>query len=333
MSIYLNIGSNKGDRRANIERAVALIVSHPLFAEGRLRRAPYVHSQPQGYASDAEFLNLGIAIDFNDNVDVPDPFEILDATQSIEKEIAPDSPHRNADGTYRDRIVDIDIIAVDGVTMATERLTLPHPRALSRKFVTEPMKFLTPKWHFNDPYNSVTRRHKKSIDEMGRDSVEAFKTKKKLPIAVILDNIRSLNNVGSIFRTSDAFCIDKIALCGITATPPAPEIHKTALGAEESVSWEYFAETADAVKHLRKEGFTILCLEQVSDSVMLNEFCPDKNAKYAIVAGNEVSGVNQQIVDMCDLCIEIPQQGTKHSLNVAVSTAVALWHLFATLKN
>lgn len=327
-SIYLNIGSNKGDRHANIERAVALVVDHPLLGRGRLRRAPLVYSDPVGYASDARFVNLGLALDFADN-ELPDALDVLDATQAIEQLIAPDSPHRNPDGSYRDRVVDIDIIAIDGIHMDTPRLTLPHPRAGARHFVMQPMAFLAPLWRPEAPQSSPTSHTKKSIDEMGRDSVEAFKSKKKLPIAVILDNIRSLNNIGSIFRTADGFCVSHIALCGITATPPSPEIHKTALGAEDSVDWEYYPTTARAVEALRQRGYVIACLEQVHNSVSLNDFNVDTSQSYAIVAGNEVSGVDQSIVNDSDICIEIPQAGTKHSLNVAVSTAIALWHVFA----
>lgn len=316
----------------NIERAVSMLEADKTLSSGRLRRSPWVYSEPVGYASDAEFVNLGVAIDFADDRLPCTPEEVLDITQGIERSIAPDSPHRNADGTYRDRVIDIDIIHIDGVRMESDRLTLPHPRAEARAFVMKPMGFLSPEWHPGASESRVGVRHKKSIAEMGRDSVEAFKTKKKLPIAVVLDNIRSLNNVGSVFRTCDAFCVERICICGITATPPAPEIHKTALGAEDSVDWEYFESTLSAVEELRGRGYTILCLEQVSDSVSLEDFVTEAGKKYAIVAGNEVSGVDQRVVDECDTCIEIPQEGTKHSLNVAVSTAIAVWHLFSSIR-
>lgn len=331
-SIYLNLGSNRGERVANIEKAVSMLMECPLFAEGRFRRSPFYYSEPVGYTSDAEFVNLGVAIDFYADTLPCAPEEILDATQAIEHAIAPDSPHRNADGTYRDRIIDIDIIAIDGVTMQSERLTVPHPRAEARAFVMKPMAFLAPEWHPRASLSPSSPHNKKSIAEMGRDSVEAFKTKKKLPIAIILDNIRSQNNVGSIFRTADGFCAEHIALCGITGTPPSSEIHKTALGAEDSVDWAYYPDTLGAIIELKSKGFTILCLEQVHNSVSLERFEAKKDAKYAIVVGNEISGVDQAVVNAADICIEIPQAGTKHSLNVAVSAAIAMWHIFAQVK-
>ena len=332
ISVYLNIGSNKGDRVANIDRAVSLIMNRPLFANARVRRAPLHYSKPVGYASDAEFVNLGMALDFPGDSLPCSPLDILDVTQSVEKEIAPDSPHRNPDGSYRDRVVDIDIIAIGDMQLDSERLVLPHPRAAARNFVMRPMAFLAPEWHPEAPVSHSGTHAKKSIGEMGRDSVETFKTKNKLPLVVVLDNIRSLNNVGSIFRTSDAFRIDHIALCGITATPPAPEIHKTALGAEDSVEWKYYPSTLSAIKDLKENGFTVTCLEQVHNSVSLETFKTEKGKKYALVVGNEVSGVDQRVVDQCDICLEIPQEGTKHSLNVAVSAAIALWHFFARLR-
>ena len=162
---------------------------------------------------------------------------------------------------------------------------------------------------------------KKTIRDMGRDTIEQFKARKKIPVTVVLDNVRSLNNIGAIFRTCDAFAVEGVALCGVSGTPPSPEIHKTALGAENSVDWRYFATTAEAVDTLRAEGHAIICLEQVKGSVSLNDFRAEKGLRYALVAGNEVDGVGQEIVDMADSCIEIPQSGTKHSLNVSVSTA------------
>lgn len=170
---------------------------------------------------------------------------------------------------------------------------------------------------------------KKTIWDLDRDSIETFRAKPKMPLAVVLDNVRSLNNIGSIFRTSDAFAIDRICLCGITATPPSPEIHKTALGAEDSVAWTYYATTLEAVEALKADGFTVCCLEQVKESVALQNFRVESGKKYAIIAGHEVNGVDPEVVNAADVCIEIPQQGTKHSMNVSVSTGIALWHLFS----
>ncbi|MCM1068190.1 MAG: RNA methyltransferase [Muribaculaceae bacterium] len=169
---------------------------------------------------------------------------------------------------------------------------------------------------------------KKTILEMGRDSIEQFRARTKMPVAVVLDNVRSLNNIGSIFRSADGFAAAEVVLCGISATPPSPEIHKTALGAEESMAWRYFHTTAEAVAALRAEGYIIACLELVKGSVPLQHYIPEPGRRYAIIAGHEVEGVDQAIVDIADLCLEIPQSGTKHSLNVAVSTAIALWHFY-----
>lgn len=172
---------------------------------------------------------------------------------------------------------------------------------------------------------------KKSIMDLGRDSVEAYRAKKKLPVTVVLDNVRSLNNIGSIFRTSDAFMAERVMLCGITAVPPSVEIHKTALGAEDSVEWSYYASTAECLDDLRAAGYTLCVLEQVEGSVALQDFRPQPDRRYAIVAGHEVHGVSQEAVDAADVCLEIPQCGTKHSLNVSVSTGLALWHFFIGL--
>lgn len=165
-------------------------------------------------------------------------------------------------------------------------------------------------------------------NELGRISVSTFKKTTKTPIIVVLDNIRSLNNVGSVFRTSDAFLIEKIYLCGITATPPHREIHKTALGATESVDWEYQEDTLALVNELKAQGVLVAAIEQVENSVMLDEFSLDATKKIAIVLGNEVKGVQQEVVSAADYCIEIPQKGTKHSLNISVSCGVVLWDLF-----
>ncbi|CAM1343254.1 RNA methyltransferase [Tenacibaculum aestuarii] len=168
--------------------------------------------------------------------------------------------------------------------------------------------------------------------ELGRKTIEEFKQTNKTPIIVVLDNIRSLNNVGSVFRTSDAFLIEKIYLCGITATPPNKEIHKTALGATESVDWEHIENTMDLVEKLQAENVNVLSIEQVENSTMLDTFTPETNQKYAVVFGNEVKGVQQAVVSASDICIEIPQLGTKHSLNISVSCGVVLWDLFTKMK-
>lgn len=163
---------------------------------------------------------------------------------------------------------------------------------------------------------------------MGRVSVEDFRKADKIPLCVVLDNVRSLNNIGSIFRTCDGFAAAEVVLCGISACPPSAEIHKTALGAEESVNWRYFPTTAEAVDTLRAEGCKIVCLEQVQGSVSLDTFVPEEGQRYALIAGNEVDGVDPAIVDAADIWLEIPQSGTKHSLNVAVSTALAIWEFY-----
>lgn len=166
---------------------------------------------------------------------------------------------------------------------------------------------------------------KLKITELNRLTVDEFKHTQKLPLVVVLDEVRSLYNVGSVFRTSDAFLVNAIYLCGITATPPHPEIHKTALGAEDTVDWIYKENTLDAVAELHEQGYIVLTIEQVEGSTMLNNLQLDKDKKYAIVMGNEVKGVKQEVVDASDGCIEIPQYGTKHSLNVSVTTGIVLW--------
>ena len=172
---------------------------------------------------------------------------------------------------------------------------------------------------------------KLKITEMGRISVEQFHQADKLPLVVVLDCVRSLYNVGSVFRTSDAFRVSEVILCGITATPPNSEIHKTALGAEDSVNWRYFKDTMEAVATLRSEGYTLLAIEQCEGSTMLQEFQPDIEKNYAVILGNEVKGVQQEVVDSCDGCLEIPQFGTKHSMNVSVTAGIVIWH-FANTK-
>lgn len=172
---------------------------------------------------------------------------------------------------------------------------------------------------------------KKRIWELGRDSVESYREKKKLPLVLVVDNVRSLNNIGAMFRTADAFLVERMVLCGISSPPPSPEIHKTALGAEETVAWSYYPDTIEAIDTLRAEGYTICCLEQVKGSVELQKFQTAGSGKYAIVVGNEVDGVDQRVVDASDVALEIPQHGTKHSLNVSVSAALSLWHFFLQL--
>lgn len=172
---------------------------------------------------------------------------------------------------------------------------------------------------------------KLKITEMNRISREEFKDANKLPLAIVLDNVRSLNNIGSVFRSSDAYRIDRIYLCGITATPPNAEIHKTALGAEDSVEWVYVENTMDALKDLKKDGYVICSIEQCEGSTMLNSFQPDKSKKYAVIFGNEVKGVQQEVVSSSNVCLELPQYGTKHSLNVSVTAGIVIWDFFCKL--
>ena len=169
--------------------------------------------------------------------------------------------------------------------------------------------------------------------ELGRVSPEAYRELPESGIVLILDNIRSAHNVGSAFRTSDAFKVDKIWLCGICATPPSAEIHKSALGAEDSVPWEHRSDTLAVVRELQAQGFTVLCAEQTEKAVELQTFRRERGRKYAIVFGNEVDGVQQEVVDAADGCIVIPQSGTKHSLNVSVSVGVVLWELMRKTSN
>lgn len=165
-------------------------------------------------------------------------------------------------------------------------------------------------------------------DELDRKNVEEFKASEKTPIIVVLDDVRSLHNIGSVFRTCDAFLVDKVYLCGITATPPNKEIHKTALGATETVEWEYVKDVVEVVKSLKESGVSVQSVEQVENSVMLNDFKVTEGVKYALVFGNEVKGVNQEVVNLSDGVIEIPQLGTKHSLNISVSAGIVIWDLF-----
>lgn len=167
---------------------------------------------------------------------------------------------------------------------------------------------------------------KLKLHELGRISTNEFKEAKKIPVVVLLDNVRSLHNVGSAFRTADAFRVEKIYLTGITGQPPHREIQKTALGATESVDWEYAADAASVIQQLKLEGYQILIIEQTTKSISLNTFSPEPNTKYCLIFGNEVEGVADQLVDMADTAIEIPQSGTKHSLNISVCIGIVVWH-------
>lgn len=178
------------------------------------------------------------------------------------------------------------------------------------------------------------RHHKKlKNEELNRPDIESFKNQKKLPVTLVLDNVRSLNNIGSVFRSSDAMGIERIVLCGISATPPHPEIYKTALGAENSVEWQYFPTTVDAINHLKEDGYQIAAFEQAVGSIDLTEFSPGDGIKYAFIFGNELKGVSQEAIDLCDMVIEIPQFGTKHSFNIAVTAGIVLWDFFSKKHN
>ncbi|MGC9151727.1 MAG: RNA methyltransferase [Microbacter sp.] len=173
---------------------------------------------------------------------------------------------------------------------------------------------------------------KLKITELHRLTTDEFKEAAKLPLVIVLDNVRSLHNVGSVFRTSDAYLIQAVYLCGITAQPPHPEIHKSALGAEFSVAWRYVARTEEAVTALQKEGFNVFAVEQAEGSTMLHQLHLEKGKKYAVIFGHEVKGVQQNVVDLCQGCIELPQYGTKHSLNVSVTAGIVIWEFFKALN-
>ena len=168
--------------------------------------------------------------------------------------------------------------------------------------------------------------------EMERLSVEEFKEAQKLPLIVVLDDVRSMHNVGSVFRTGDAFRIEAVYLCGITSTPPSAEIHKTALGAEDSVSWKYFKTAMEAVESLKADGYDIYAIEQARGSTKLQNFKPTSDRKYAVILGNEVKGVHQEVIDASDNCLEIPQFGTKHSMNVSVTAGIIIWHFASSFS-
>jgi len=173
---------------------------------------------------------------------------------------------------------------------------------------------------------------KLKTEELGRIGIDDFKKQEKLPLVVILDNVRSMHNIGSIFRTSDGFAIEKIYLCGITAQPPHREIEKTALGATQSIEWAYSADICDIINELKSAGYTIIAIEQAENSTMLNNYDPDNCMKYALIFGNEVNGVSDEAMNLIDRCLEIPQFGTKHSFNIVVSAGIVLWDFFAKLK-
>ena len=168
---------------------------------------------------------------------------------------------------------------------------------------------------------------KLTVEDMHRIDVETFKQSEKLPLVMVLDNVRSLHNVGSVLRTADAFRIEAVYMCGITATPPSAEIHKTALGAEDSVNWQYFEDTMQAVDKLKNEGYTVLAVEQVEGSLKLGNFAFEPQKKYALIMGNEGKGVRQDVVDACHQALEIPQYGTKHSMNVSVTAGIVMWEV------
>ncbi len=173
---------------------------------------------------------------------------------------------------------------------------------------------------------------KLETNQLNRLSIEEFQSVKKYPIVIVADHIRSLHNIGALFRTADAFLVESIYLCGITATPPNKEIHKTALGAELSVKWYYKSDTKEAVQELINGGYVPICIEQVEGAVLLSEFFVDTHKSYALILGNEVRGVQQEVVDLCEQAIEIPQSGTKHSLNVSVAGGIVLWHFFNAFR-
>jgi tRNA G18 (ribose-2'-O)-methylase SpoU len=172
---------------------------------------------------------------------------------------------------------------------------------------------------------------KLKLDELNRATITEFKSQQKLPVAVVLDNVRSMHNVGSLFRTCDGFAVEQICLCGITGQPPHREIEKTALGATHSINWKYYADSLTAVNELRQSGYQIIAIEQAKGSVMLNEFKPEASGKFALIFGNEVNGVGDEVMKNIDICIEIPQFGTKHSFNIVVSAGIVLWDFFCKI--
>ena len=174
---------------------------------------------------------------------------------------------------------------------------------------------------------------KLKLEELGRITVDEFRESDKLPVSILLDNVRSLHNVGSTFRVSDAFRLEKIYLAGITGTPPHREIHKTALGATESVAWEYFENAGEAARQLKEQGFKVIVIEQTNESIPLQQFHPKPGTRYCLVFGNEVNGVSDEVIAWADLALEIPQSGTKHSLNISVCVGIVVWEVFRKLTN
>ena len=172
---------------------------------------------------------------------------------------------------------------------------------------------------------------KLKLDELNRATIAEFKAGEKLPVVVVLDNVRSIHNIGSIFRTADGFAVEQVCLCGITAQPPHREIEKTALGATQSINWTYYAEPLQAINQLREDGYRIIAVEQAENSIMLQNFNIIEGEKYALIFGNEVNGVSDEVMKMIDACIEIPQFGTKHSFNIVVSAGIVLWDLFSKM--
>ena len=177
----------------------------------------------------------------------------------------------------------------------------------------------------------MKKRRKLKVEELNRIDIEEFKEARKINLTVVLDNVRSLNNIGSVFRTSDAFRVNEILLCGITATPPHVEIHKTALGAEDSMSWKYYEDTLSAINELKEKNYTVFAIEQTENSTLLTDLSLDENQKYAIILGHEVHGVQQKVIDASHGCIEIPQHGTKHSLNISVAAGIVIWDFYKGL--
>lgn len=193
-------------------------------------------------------------------------------------------------------------------------------------------QYLVKKLYFCSSFSYREMARKLSMEELHRMSVQEYKEAEKLPLTVVLDNVRSQNNIGSVFRTADAFRVERICLCGICSTPPHRDIHKTALGAEDSVEWKYYEESVDCVRELKAQGYKVYSIEQVDDSVMLDRMPECMGDKVAVVFGNEVEGVQEELLPLCDGSIEIPQQGTKHSLNVSCAAAIVLWEMFKKLR-